>query len=42
VHKPGITNHFNWLVMSTPLNVMMLCGDAELPDPATSTATATQ
>jgi TetR/AcrR family transcriptional repressor of mexJK operon len=23
--------HFNWLVMSTPLNRVMLCGDAELP-----------
>ncbi len=26
--------HFNWLVMSTPLNRVMLCGDAELPAPA--------
>jgi TetR/AcrR family transcriptional regulator, mexJK operon transcriptional repressor len=23
--------HFNWLVMSAPLNRVMLCGDAELP-----------
>jgi AcrR family transcriptional regulator len=23
--------HFNWLVMSTPLNRVMLCGDTELP-----------
>jgi TetR/AcrR family transcriptional regulator, mexJK operon transcriptional repressor len=23
--------HFNWLVMSTPLNQVMLCGDTELP-----------
>jgi len=23
--------HFNWLVMSIPLNRVMLCGDAELP-----------
>jgi TetR/AcrR family transcriptional repressor of mexJK operon len=23
--------HFNWLVMSTPLNRVMLCGEAELP-----------
>ena len=23
--------HFNWLVISTPLNRVMLCGDAELP-----------
>ena len=23
--------HFNWLVMSVPLNRVMLCGDAELP-----------
>ena len=23
--------HFNWLVMSAPLNQVMLCGDAELP-----------
>ncbi len=23
--------HFNWLVMSTPLNRVMLCGDAALP-----------
>jgi hypothetical protein len=22
---------FNWLVMSAPLNRVMLCGDAELP-----------
>jgi AcrR family transcriptional regulator len=26
--------HFNWLVMSTPLNRVMLCGDAELPGQA--------
>jgi TetR/AcrR family transcriptional repressor of mexJK operon len=26
--------HFNWLVMSTPLNRVMLCGDTELPDRA--------
>jgi TetR/AcrR family transcriptional repressor of mexJK operon len=26
--------HFNWLVMSTPLNRVMLCGDTELPGPA--------
>ncbi|MGC1212192.1 MAG: TetR/AcrR family transcriptional regulator [Micromonospora sp.] len=26
--------HFNWLVMSIPLNRMMLCGDTERPDPA--------
>ena len=26
--------HFNWLVMSVPLNRMMLCGDAERPEPA--------
>jgi hypothetical protein len=26
--------HFNWLVMSAPLNRIMLCGDAELPAPA--------
>src|ERR1700728_3247864 len=26
--------HFNWLVMSTPLNRVMLCGDTELPDHA--------
>jgi AcrR family transcriptional regulator len=26
--------HFNWLVMSIPLNRMMLCGDSERPDPA--------
>ena len=26
--------HFNWLVMSTPLNRVMLCGDTELPDDA--------
>ena len=23
--------HFNWLIISTPLNHVMLCGDAELP-----------
>jgi TetR/AcrR family transcriptional regulator, mexJK operon transcriptional repressor len=23
--------HFNWLVMSAPLNQVVLCGDAELP-----------
>ena len=26
--------HFNWLVMSVPLNRVMLCGDAGRPDPA--------
>ena len=26
--------HFNWLVMSIPLNRAMLCGDDELPGPA--------
>jgi TetR/AcrR family transcriptional regulator, mexJK operon transcriptional repressor len=26
--------HFNWLIMSAPLNRVMLCGDAELPAPA--------
>jgi TetR/AcrR family transcriptional regulator, mexJK operon transcriptional repressor len=26
--------HFNWLVISTPLNRVMLCGDTELPAPA--------
>ena len=26
--------HFNWLVMSTPVNRVMLCGDTELPDRA--------
>lgn len=26
--------HFNWLVMSTPLNRVMLCGETELPDDA--------
>jgi TetR/AcrR family transcriptional repressor of mexJK operon len=26
--------HFNWLIMSIPLNQAMLCGDAELPAPA--------
>jgi TetR/AcrR family transcriptional regulator, mexJK operon transcriptional repressor len=26
--------HFNWLVMSVPLNRVMLCGDIELPDRA--------
>jgi TetR/AcrR family transcriptional repressor of mexJK operon len=26
--------HFNWLVMSTPINRVMLCGDSELPDDA--------
>jgi len=26
--------HFNWLVISIPLNQVMLCGDAELPGPA--------
>jgi TetR/AcrR family transcriptional regulator, mexJK operon transcriptional repressor len=26
--------HFNWLVMSIPLNRVMLCGDTELPAPA--------
>jgi TetR/AcrR family transcriptional regulator, mexJK operon transcriptional repressor len=26
--------HFNWLVISIPLNQVMLCGDAELPHPA--------
>jgi AcrR family transcriptional regulator len=32
---PGLAaEHFNWLVMSTPLNRVMLCGDAEVPAPA--------
>jgi TetR/AcrR family transcriptional regulator, mexJK operon transcriptional repressor len=26
--------HFNWLVMSTPVNQVMLCGDTEPPDRA--------
>jgi AcrR family transcriptional regulator len=26
--------HFNWLIMSIPLNRAMLCGDGELPAPA--------
>jgi TetR/AcrR family transcriptional repressor of mexJK operon len=26
--------HFNWLVMSTPVNQVMFCGDTELPDRA--------
>jgi TetR/AcrR family transcriptional repressor of mexJK operon len=26
--------HFNWLVISTPMNQVMLCGDAGWPDPA--------
>jgi TetR/AcrR family transcriptional regulator, mexJK operon transcriptional repressor len=26
--------HFNWLVMSAPVNRVMLCGDTELPDRA--------
>ncbi|HKF33547.1 MAG TPA: TetR/AcrR family transcriptional regulator [Jatrophihabitantaceae bacterium] len=26
--------HFNWLIMSIPLNQVMLCGDADLPTPA--------
>jgi TetR/AcrR family transcriptional regulator, mexJK operon transcriptional repressor len=36
--RPGdprlAAEHFNWLVMSTALNRVMLCGDAELPGPA--------
>jgi TetR/AcrR family transcriptional regulator, mexJK operon transcriptional repressor len=36
--RPGdprlAAEHFNWLVMSTPLNRVMLCGDTELPAPA--------
>ena len=31
-HDPRLAaEHFNWLVISTPLNRVMLCGDAELP-----------
>jgi AcrR family transcriptional regulator len=26
--------HFNWLIMSIPLNQAMLCGDTDLPGPA--------
>jgi len=26
--------HFNWLVISTPMNQVMLCGDAGWPEPA--------
>jgi TetR/AcrR family transcriptional repressor of mexJK operon len=28
-----VAAHFNWLVMSVPLNEAMLCGDDELPGP---------
>ena len=32
LHDPRLAaEHFNWLVISTPLNRVMLCGDAELP-----------
>jgi hypothetical protein len=27
-------SHFNWLVMSQPLNQAMLLGDSGIPDPA--------
>ena len=26
--------HFNWLIMSIPLNQVMFCGEAELPSAA--------
>jgi TetR/AcrR family transcriptional regulator, mexJK operon transcriptional repressor len=35
LEDPRLTaEHFNWLVISTPLNRVMLCGDAELPGQA--------
>ena len=33
--------HFNWLVMSIPLNQAMFLGDDDLPERPTSTATRT-
>ena len=35
LHDPRLAaEHFNWLVMSIPVNRVMLCGDAELPGQA--------